>query len=55
LAVEVDIRRTCENNTQYEWVSDIDGKTYKSYADDERSEIRSCICCDDVCLCSLGC
>ncbi len=50
MAVEVewvDIRRTWENNTQYEWVSDIDGKTYKSYADDERSEIRSCICWDD--------
>lgn len=50
MAIEVewvDVRRTWENNTQYEWISEYDGKTYKSWADDERSELRSCICWDD--------
>lgn len=50
MAIEVewvDVRRTWENNTQYEWVSDIDGKTYKSWADDQRTELRSCICWDN--------
>jgi len=50
MAIEVewvDVRRTWENNTQYEYISDIDGKTYKSWADDERTELRSCICWDD--------
>jgi len=50
MAVEVewvDVRRTWENNTQYEYISDIDGKKYKSWADDERTELRSCICWDD--------
>jgi hypothetical protein len=51
MAIEVewvDVRRTWENNTQYEYISDIDGKTYKSWADDERTELRSCICWDDA-------
>jgi hypothetical protein len=50
MAVEVewvDVRRTWENNTQYEYISEYDGKTYKSWADDERTELRSCICWDD--------
>jgi hypothetical protein len=48
MAIEVewvDVRRTWENNTQFEY--QYDGKTYKSWADDERSELRSCICWDD--------
>jgi hypothetical protein len=51
MAIEVewvDVRRTWENNTQYEYISDIDGKKYKSWADDERTELRSCICWDDA-------
>jgi hypothetical protein len=51
MAIEVewvDVRRTWENRTQYEYISDIDGKTYKSWVDDERSELRSCICWDDA-------
>ena len=50
MAIEVewvDVRRTWERNTQYEYISDINGKTYKSWADDERTELRSCICWDD--------
>ena len=48
MAIEVewvDVRRTWENNTQYEYQHD--GKTYKSWADDQRSELRTCICWDD--------
>ena len=48
MAIEVewvDVRRTWENNTQFEY--QYDGKTYKSWADDERTELRSCICWDD--------
>jgi hypothetical protein len=48
MAIEVewvDVRRTWESNTHYEYI--YDGITYKSYADDERSELRSCICWDD--------
>jgi len=48
MAIEVewvDVRRTWERNTQYEYI--YDGKTYKSWADDDRSELRSCICWDD--------
>ena len=51
MAIEVewvDVRRTWENNTQYEYISEYDGKTYKSWADDERTELRSCICWDDA-------
>jgi len=50
MAVEVewvDVRRTWENKTQYEWISEYDGKTYKSWADDQRTKLRSCICWDD--------
>ena len=48
MAIEVewvDVRRTWERNTQFEY--QYDGKTYKSWADDERTELRSCICWDD--------
>ena len=51
MAIEVewvDVIRTWENRTQYEYISDINGKTYKSWADDERTELRSCICWDDA-------
>lgn len=50
MAIEVewvDVRRTWENNTQYEYIYEGDGKTYKSWADDQRSELRTCICWDD--------
>lgn len=50
MAIEVewvDVRRTWENNTQYEYVYEGNGQTYKSWADDQRSELRSCICWDD--------
>jgi hypothetical protein len=50
MAIEVewvDVRRTWENITQYEYISDINGKKYKSCAYDQRTELRSCICWDD--------
>ena len=50
MAIEVewvDVRRTWERNTQYEYVYEGNGQTYKSWADDERTELRSCICWDD--------
>jgi hypothetical protein len=50
MAIEVewvDIRRNWESNIQYEYTSDYDGKTYKIRANNNRSELRSCICWDD--------
>ena len=48
MAIEVewvDVKRTWERNTQFEY--QYDDKTYKSWADDQRSELRTCVCWDD--------
>lgn len=48
MAIEVewvDVKRTWERNTQFEY--QYDDKTYKSWVDDQRSELRTCVCWDD--------